>query len=602
MRGVAAAACLFAATGLAQDLRTTTVASGISNPTDIQPANDGSGRLFLAQQNGIVRILREGSVNPRLFLDITGKTRADGERGLLGLAFPPGFAQSRRFYVHYSDLRGDTTISMYRVSSDPDVADDTSETILLKVAQPFSNHNGGQIAFGPDGYLYIGLGDGGGGGDPQGNGQNRNTLLGKLLRVDVEREPGNLRIPLANPFVNMPARPEIWAYGLRNPWRFSFDRDTGDLWIADVGQNMYEEIDFQPASSRGGENYGWNAMEGAHCYRPGCNPDGLTLPVAEYTHAQGGCSVTGGHVYRGRLSPGLRGIYLYGDLCSGRIWGIERQGSSWANRLLLTTRFSITTFGQDEAGEIYVADANTGAIHRIEGPAAPRLSAAGVVNAANFAAGLSPGSLGTVFAAGILDGSGVLGAPAVPLPPALGGVSVRVNGVEAPIHSIANRNGQEQINFQAPFELEGRNTADIAVVRDGRPSETVTVPVLDTQPAVYTSDGAHAIVVHNADYTLATPQRPLAQGEYAFVYATGLGRVANRPPTGAASPVTAANAPARITLGGQMCEVQYVGLAPGFVGVYQVNFRVPPIAATGDQPLVVAIGGLAAPEVKVPVR
>ena len=315
---------------LAQEVRLVQVASGIPAPTVIQSANDGSGRLFLVQQNGLIRILRGGAVGAQPFLDIRNKTRGEGERGLLGLAFPPGFAQKQRCYVNYTDLNGDTIIAQYRVSSSADAADPASEVVLLKIDQPFSNHNGGQLRFGPDGYLYIGMGDGGSAGDPRSNGQNRGALLGKMLRIDVETEPGRVRVPSDNPFVNVSgARPEIWALGLRNPWRFSFDRATGDLWIADVGQDTYEEVNFQPASSRGGENYGWNFMEGAHCYRSGCGMDGLALPVAEYSHAEG-CSVTGGFVYRGRSFPGLRGIYIYADFCSGFIWGVERQGDRWA--------------------------------------------------------------------------------------------------------------------------------------------------------------------------------------------------------------------------------------------------------------------------------
>ena len=248
------------------------------------------------------------------------------------------------------------------------MADAASEVVLLKIAQPFANHNGGQVRFGPDGYLYIAMGDGGSAGDPMRNGQNLGALLGKLLRIDVESDPGQVRIPAGNPFVNTAgARGEIWAYGLRNPWRFSFDRATGDLWIADVGQDIYEEVDFQPAASRGGENYGWNRMEGLHCYQAGCQMQGLTLPIAEYPHVAGACSVTGGFMYRGRVSPGMRGIYLYGDYCSGQIWGVERQGSGWNSRQLLASGFTITTFGEDEAGELYVANAANGSVHHIEG-------------------------------------------------------------------------------------------------------------------------------------------------------------------------------------------------------------------------------------------
>jgi uncharacterized protein (TIGR03437 family) len=603
MRGLLVAVLALRSTGFAQEIGTAQVVSGLISPTDIQHAGDGSGRLFFAQQNGVIRVFRNGALLPAPFLDIRSKTTGTGERGLLGLAFPPGFAEKRRFYVHYTDLNGDTTLAQYRLSADLNVADGASETILLKVAQPFPNHNGGQIRFGPDGYLYFGLGDGGSGGDPQGNGQNRNALLRKILRIDVEGQPGTLRVPPANPFANTAgARGEVWAYGLRNPWRFSFDRDTNDLWIADVGQESYEEVNFQPAASRGGENYGWNRMEGLHCYVANCNQQGLTLPVAEYLHAQG-CSVTGGFVYRGTISPGLRGIYLYGDLCSGRIWGIERQGSGWANRLLLSTRFAITTFGEDEAGEVYVADANTGSIHRITGSAAPRVSASGVANAASFAAGLTPGSLATIFASGVLDAPGITGATSIPLPAILAGVSVTVNGAPAPLLAVVNRNGQEQVNFQAPFELEGSSSARIVVSRNNQASAAVDVPVLDVQPAIFTSDGVNAIAVHNADYSLATTERPLAPGEYAFVYGTGLGRVTNRPATGAVSAVAAAAvSEIRLTMAGQPCEVQYGGFAPGLVGVYQLNFRVPTGLAAGTQELIVSAGGAVSPPVRVPMR
>jgi glucose/arabinose dehydrogenase len=272
-------------TAAGQEINLVKVTSGFSAPTGIENAGDGSGRLFLVEQNGLVQILKNGVLEAVPFLDIQPKTQGGGERGLLGLAFPPGFASKQRFYVNYTNLNGDTVVAQYRVSSDPDRADAASETILMTIAQPFANHNGGDLRFGPDGYFYIGTGDGGSGGDPLGNGQNRGVLLGKMLRVDVEGDPGYLRIPADNPFITDPSsRGEIWAFGLRNPWRFSFDRVTGDLWIGDVGQNDREEIDFQPAGSQGGQDYGWNVMEGLHCYsQPGCSMQGLTLPVHEYS-------------------------------------------------------------------------------------------------------------------------------------------------------------------------------------------------------------------------------------------------------------------------------------------------------------------------------
>jgi uncharacterized protein (TIGR03437 family) len=589
----------------AQEVRLTQVASGIPAPTDIQHAGDGSERLFLVQQNGLIRILQDGVVLQEPFLDIRAKTRAQGERGLLGLAFPPGPGAKRHFYVNYTDAQtGDTVIARYAVSAHRDLADAASEQVLLHIDQPFANHNGGQLRFGPDGYLYIGMGDGGAGGDPQVNAQNRGSLLGKMLRIDVESDPGRIVIPPGNPFVNTSgARPEIWALGLRNPWRFSFDRATDDLWIADVGQNRFEEVNFQPSASRGGENYGWNRMEGAHCFLANCDPQGLVLPVAEYSRGEG-CSVSGGFVYRGRMFPALRGIYFYGDFCSGRIWGIERQGAAWMNRLLLSSGFSITTFGEDEAGEMYVANAANGTIHRIEGGRAPRLSAAAVGNAASFAPGLAPGSLATLFAPGVLDEPGVASAPAIPLPASLAGVSVTINGVAAPIHAVANSAGQEQVNFQVPFDVRGA-TASVAVTRDGRSSAAVDVPVREVQPAVYTADGVYAIAVRVPGYTLVTAARPLAPGEFVFVYAAGLGPVTNQPATGAAAPLdplAEAIADVRVTLAGIPCDVQYAGLAPGLAGVYQVNFRAAGNLPSGMQDLVLTAGGQAGPPVKVAVQ
>ena len=589
----------------AQEIRTLQVASGINAPTDIQNAADGSGRLFFVQQNGVIRILRSGALVPQPFLDIHLKTRANGEQGLLGLAFPPGFAQKQRFYVDYTDLNGNTVIAQYRVSANLDVADSSSETVLLNITQPFANHNGGQVRFGPDGYLYIAMGDGGSGGDPMNNGQSLGTLLGKLLRIDVESDPGQVRIPRDNPFANTAgARPEIWAYGLRNPWRFTFDRATADLWIADVGQDKYEEIDLQSASSPGGENYGWNRMEGTHCYLANCSPQGLTLPVAEYDHTEG-CSVIGGFVYRGVVSPALRAVYLFGDECSGRIWGIQRQNDRWVRTLPLSSTFSITTFGEDEDGEIYVANGATGTIHRIVGGSAPRFSASDVVNPASFAPGLVAGSLATVFAAGVLDNPGSIVANQIPLPASLSGVSVTVGGIAAPIYAVANNNGKEQVNFQVPFEIAGKSTAIIVVSRDGVSSFGVDVPVLDAQPAIYSADGARAVVVHNSDFTLATADRPLARGEFAFFYAAGLGRVSNQPSTASAaaiSPLASVLASSRVTLAGLPCDVQYVGLAPGLVGVYQVNFRIPPSTPSGLQELVITVASASSLTVQVPVQ
>jgi len=590
----------------AQEIKLTALVSGISAPTDIQNSGDGSGRLFLVQQNGIIRIYQNGALVSTPFLDIRSKVTSGGERGLLGLAFPPGFATKQRFFVNYTDLNGNTVIAQYRVSGSANVADAASETALLRINQPFENHNGGQLRFGPDGFLYIGMGDGGSGGDPLGNGQNRNALLGKMLRIDVETTPGTVVIPPSNPFVNTASvRPEIWAYGLRNPWRFSFDRETGDLWIADVGQNAWEEVNFQPASSKGGENYGWNRMEGFHCYTNNCSMAGLTLPVVEYAHDPE-CSVTGGFMYRGNTWPGLRGTYLYADYCSGKIWGLERQGSGWSNRLLLSSGFGITTFGEDEAGELYLDNANNGAIYRVEGSAAPRINASGVVNAASFAPGATAGSLATVFASGVRSTVGSTSADRVPLPTTLGQVSITVNGTPAPILAVANANGREQVNFQVPWEVAGQSNATFVVSFSGTPSVPANVALSEMQPAIYSSDGTQAVVVHNVDYTLVTPSKPLVAGEYAFLYAAGLGRVTNTPATAAGATGVAPYSTTQTSVGVRVAnlpaEVQFAGLAPGFVGVYQVNFRMPTGVPSGSQDLVLTESTTSSPVLKVPVQ
>jgi uncharacterized protein (TIGR03437 family) len=588
------------------DIRLVRVASGLGNPTDIQHAGDGSDRLFVAHQAGEIRIIRGGSVLSTPFLNIRSKTRGQGECGLLGVAFPPNFSTKQYFYVNYTDPAcRQSVVARYRVTSDPNVADANNEEVILTLAQPYQNHNGGQIQFGPDGFLYIGFGDGGSGGDPQNNGQVRNTLLGKILRIDVESDTTPYRVPPSNPFVNQAGtRPEIWALGLRNPWRFSFDRLTGDMWMGDVGQDRAEEVNFQPASSRGGENYGWRQMEGQRCFVQGCDASSFVSPILEYTRGQGDVSVTGGYVYRGSRSSNLAATYFYGDYSSGRIWGVRREGAQFSNRFLLRAGFNISTFGEDQSGEIYVADHSGGVIYRIEGPpepVVPRFTANSVVNAASFEPGLTPGSLATVFASGITDGPVVTPAPRVPLPRELSGVRVIVGGVEAPIHGVANVNGQEQINFQVPFETSGPAAAMI-VRRDAQSSASVVVPVFAVQPGVYTSNNTDAIVVRNSDNTLVTTQRPLARGEYAYFYMTGLGSVDNAPRTGEGgprSPLATVRVVPSVTIGGVSCDVVFAGLAPDFVGVYQVNILVAAAVPPGNQDLVVTSGQLRSRAVKV---
>ncbi|WP_027481779.1 PQQ-dependent sugar dehydrogenase [Deinococcus pimensis] len=345
------------------NVRLTRVVTGLERPVTVTNAGDGSGRLFVVEQGGRVRVVKDGRLQPGAFLDLSGLTRAGGERGLLGLAFDPKFRQNGRLFVNYTDRDGNTVIARYTAKGD--AADPRSATVLLRAEQPYANHNGGQLAFGPDGYLYVGLGDGGSGGDPQNNGQNLGTFLGKVLRVDVSGE--KYAVPRDNPFVNREgARPEIWAYGLRNPWRFSFDRRTGDLLIADVGQNRFEEVNFQPKASRGGENYGWRLKEGDECFDPSSNCARGTLvdPVVTYGRSEGQ-SITGGYVYRGKALPDLVGRYVYGDFASGRVWAASRASNGrWTTRELLDTNDQISTFGEDEAGELYVADYGSGTLLR----------------------------------------------------------------------------------------------------------------------------------------------------------------------------------------------------------------------------------------------
>jgi glucose/arabinose dehydrogenase len=330
------------------------VVSGLERPVDLQP--DGSGRLFVIEKVGRIRILQDGQLLPQPFLDISDRVGSDGnEQGLLGLAFHPQYSQNGRFFVNYTNKDGDTVIARFQVSGDPNVADPGSEVKLLGVDQPYANHNGGVLVFGPDGYLYAGLGDGGSQGDPQGNAQQTDRLLGKILRLDVAGD--TYAIPPDNPFGN-----EVWAYGLRNPWRISFDKATGDLYIGDVGQNTWEEIDYLPAGSPGGTNFGWNQREGAHDYNGSASPN-FTEPVAEYSHQVGGCSVTGGYIYRGAM-PEWNGIYLYGDYCTGLIWGLIHTGGSWQKQQLFDVDFTITSFGQDAAGEVYLVS-DGGGIYKL---------------------------------------------------------------------------------------------------------------------------------------------------------------------------------------------------------------------------------------------
>jgi glucose/arabinose dehydrogenase len=338
------------------------VIEGFNRPLDLQATPDG--RLFVVEQAGRIWEVNDGQRLDPPFFDIRSQVGSNGnEQGLLGLALDPRFAETGRFFVNYTDLGGDTVVSGFRTSPDSGRADPASEFVLLRIEQPYANHNGGGLAFGPDGYLYIGTGDGGSGGDPLGNGQSLNTLLGKLLRLDVEgAEP--YAVPSDNPIAaSEESFSEIWAYGLRNPWRFTFDPATGDLYIGDVGQGSWEEINFQAAGSAGGENYGWSIREGLHPYS-GDPVAGMVDPIAEYGHDQG-CSVTGGVVVRDPALPAWNGVYLYGDYCSGRVWGLLPGATAgWQTQRLFDTDFNVTAFGQDASGAAYLLD-QRGGVYRL---------------------------------------------------------------------------------------------------------------------------------------------------------------------------------------------------------------------------------------------
>ncbi len=354
------------------------VVSGLADPIGVTNAGDGSGRLFVVQRSGQVRVINpDGTLRSAPFVDLSGAARfvSGGEQGLLGLAFHPNFAANGRVFVDYT--RGDgggawqEVVSELSASPDRSTASAASERILLVVDDPFSNHNGGQLAFGPNGYLYIAMGDGGSGGDPYGNGQNRQALLGKILRIDVNGAHATGKeyaIPSANPYAPGGVSPggglpEIWAYGLRNPWRFSFDRGTGDLYIGDVGQNTWEEVDRQPSGSGGGENYGWNAFEGRHCFAS-CSGVTYIPPIAEYSHGSG-CSVTGGYVYRGAAQAALKGFYVFSDYCSGTLWTVPAGAGNKTMKVVASTGLNIASFGESQAGELYLVDISGGALYQV---------------------------------------------------------------------------------------------------------------------------------------------------------------------------------------------------------------------------------------------
>ena len=558
---------LLAGSAVAQwpELRLQRILTGLENPTDIAFSPDG--RMWILEQPGRVRLASAGALETTPALRLTNLS-AGGERGLLGIAFPPNFNPvGGHFYLNYTDPQGASVISRFRtLTGGCCLVRPETEEVILRIARTRANHNGGGIAFGPDGYLYIGTGDSGGSGDPDNAAQTPSELRGKMLRIDTESGQTPYAVPPTNPFVQRTGyRPEIWAVGLRNPWRYTFDRQTGDLWIADVGQNRAEEINVQPASSTGGENYGWRTMEGLGCFNPreGCNRDGLTLPILEYGRNLGG-SVTGGYVYRGTRFPALQGIYLYADFVSGRIWGARRNGET---SLLLDSGLNISTFGQDPSGELYLADHN-GSIYAIAA-GTPQTSVAGIVNAASFVGGLVPGSLVSLFGSGFTTWGGVVRSNTAPFPTELSGVSVLVNGQPVPLYAVARTEAGEQVNFQLPWNLAGSSTATIAVRAYGVTGPAIEVPLSPVQPEIF-------VVT------------PTVTGF--IVWATGLGPVSSPQTAGEgapSSPLATVAGVTTVSVNGTPMQVDFAGLAPGSAGLYQINVTAPR-SASGD--VVLSVG------------
>ena len=707
------------AQNLASQLRFRKIASFRGLPTSITNAGDGSGRLFVTTQAGRVWVIEDGETLATPFLDIrTRVSQGGGEQGLLSVAFDPDYEENGYFYAYYTDLQGHSVVSRFEVSEDPNAAELFSERFVIGIEQPFPNHNGGQLQFGPDGYLYIGTGDGGGAGDPGNRAQNLSLLLGKILRIDVHGG-SPYRIPSSNPFrFQGGARGEIWAYGLRNPWRFSFDQVTGDLLIGDVGQDAVEEINFQPSHSDGGENYGWRLMEGNQCFDPpaDCQDGTLALPALAYGHDDGGRSVTGGYVYRGDDFPQLDGVYFYADWMTEELFFARNNGGGLTHTGTVDTPYRISAFGEDERGELYLIDYFGGAVHRIEADhprptlqsivpeevmaggasftmtlkgtnfssysevlwnGAPRpstivnkttlqaeISEADIAEAGGVAVkvrnpeprgGITPsvmfrveappvivpeifeggvgGAAGVTTLTGVVAGSiaSVYGlnlstervdADVVPLPTSLGGgmlhmapqsLALRFDG-EVAVPQFFSSPGQQ--NVQIPWEMEGFSSATITATLGEEQSAPVDVEIVPYNPGLFSTNaqgfGQGSIQIIGTPGTLAGPtspfsnSRPVQKCEYITIWATGLGPVTHTPETGApasSDPFAHTTTLPEVTIGGVAAPVFFSGLAPAFVGLYQVNVKVPEEAPSGNPvEVMLTIGGISSNVVTIAVQ
>ncbi len=569
------------------------IASGLNAPLFVASAQDGSGRLFIGDQNGRIRILLNGELLFPFFLDIEDHVRIGPESGLLGFAFHPNYRNNGRFFVYYtrdgpSGL--ESALSEFVVSADPNFAVKESERTILTIPQPTLGHEGGMLAFGPDGFLYIASGDGGLQTDPLRNGQNRETLLGKILRIDVD-STRPYAIPPDNPFVGRPGRDEIWAYGLRNPYRFSFDRATGRLFAGDVGQDRREELDL---IVRGG-NYGWNVMEGTLCHSPpsGCSTPGLIAPIHEYGREVGG-SVIGGYVYRGTAIPSLVGKYVFGDFLSGQIWTLTQDSSGrWQREELLNAGFPISSLGEGEAGELYLVNYR-GSVYRMIDPSQPRVASQNAaVNAASLFPGpVAPGEIVRIFGSNLgpaegsfsrLDASGRVDT-------FVADTQVLFDGVPAPLFYLRT----DQIHAQVPYEVAGKSRIALRVQYRGVLSDPATLSVANAAPGIFAlAGGTGTGVILNQDSSLNSSVHPAPRGSVVVFYATGEGQtelagISGQP---ARAPLPKPLLPVSLRIGDIPAEVLSADSAPGFAGVLQVSARVPLGVTPGNAvPVTLTIG------------
>lgn len=544
-----------------------------------------------------MRILREGALVEKPFLDLSSRVGFDTEAGLLSIAFPPKFAERKHFYADFIDTERNVVIARYKVSPDnPDVADPASEEILLTIPQPFGQHNGGMMAFSPvDGMLYISTGDGGIGvisedefaNDPLDNGQNPGVLLGKILRIDTESGVTPYAIPPDNP--KKPGwLPEIWSIGWRNPWRFSFDRTTGDFYAGDVGSDDYEEVDYEPAGM-GGLNYGWSVREGIHCVwdKPCVERNDLVDPAIEYGHGQG-CSVTGGVVYRGSKFPEMAGTYFYADFCKGTVSAMKRIAGLWQTASMGPSRALAVSFGEDDDGEVYLVD-HKGSLLRMT-QIEPGLTVTSVGNSATGEPGLVAGSIMSAYLTGLPDLTEPMSFDDFPLPYSIGEVSVWVNGTQARLSAVTP---EGKVDFQVPYVVP-EGTATVQVRAGYRTSNIFTVDVKGVLPGLLSLDGRRLRAVSElGEYARSAPR-----GTVVAIFGTGLGSAVNQPDygfPGIDNPPATANNTVTAMIGGKPAAVEFCSLTPGFVGLYTIIARIAPDAAVGDGNVWISVDGVRSP-------